>query len=279
MLVGLVYRFRVTGIPKHEGEELYPTVEIINRLYPPVGEELKFPVPIELTQEDLDSALEGRFITRIVYVENPRQAYPRAEDPNVQECFEVNAKTDPLAAADRLGRPIAIVRIGGRTPEDTANPGGKFMYNSPALLLPLAVDAGNRSKKRNAKPIAKRTLPRDPFTGCSDERRRARHNLDCSSQRRNACVVLLPRDATGFECADRANRQSRRAGISVFRVAAGSVHRSSRRWLHRAGHRAAVHARTARRSAAARRDGRSNADADEQSRPVEAAGNFLPLAG
>ena len=139
LLVGLVYRFRVTGIPKHEGEELYPTVEIINRLYPPVGEELKFPVPIELTQEDLDSALEGRFITRIVYVENPRQAYPRSEDPNAQECFEVNAKTDPLAAADRLGRPIAIVRIGGRTPEDTSNPGGKFMYNSPPLLMPLAL--------------------------------------------------------------------------------------------------------------------------------------------
>jgi hypothetical protein len=139
MLVGLVYRLRVTGIPKHEGEELYPTVEVINRLYPPVGEELKFPVPIELNQEDLDAALTGRFITRIVYVENPRQAYPHSEDPNAQECFDVSAKDDPLATADHLGRPIAIVRIGGRTPDDTANPGAEFMYHSPPLLLPMAV--------------------------------------------------------------------------------------------------------------------------------------------
>lgn len=139
LLVGLVYRLRLTDIPKHEGEELYPTIEVINRLYPPVGEEMKFPIPIELTQEDLDSALSGRFITRIVYLENPRQAYPRSEDPHSQECFEVGANDDPLATADRLGRPMAIVRIGGRTPSDTANPGAEFMYHSPPLLLPLAI--------------------------------------------------------------------------------------------------------------------------------------------
>ncbi len=147
MLVGLVYRLRLTIIPKHEGEELYPTVEIINRLYPPIGEEMKFPVPIELTQEDLDSALSGRFITRIVYVENPRQAYPRSEDPKAQECFEVSPKNDPLAIADRLGRPIAIIRIGGRTPANTADPGSEFMYCSPPLLLPRTVVAQLEANK------------------------------------------------------------------------------------------------------------------------------------
>jgi hypothetical protein len=136
-LVGLVYRLRVTNIPKHEGEELYPTIEVINRLYPPVGEELRFPIPIELAQEDIDSALAGQFITRIVYLENPRQAYGRAEDPKHQECWEVSPKDDPLAVADRLGRPMAIVRLGGRTPDDTANPGADFLYNSPPLLLPV----------------------------------------------------------------------------------------------------------------------------------------------
>src|SRR3954468_6231231 len=36
MLIGPVYRLRVTGIPRHEGEEVYPTIEVINRLYPPI---------------------------------------------------------------------------------------------------------------------------------------------------------------------------------------------------------------------------------------------------
>jgi len=134
MLVGAVYRLRVTGIPLHEGEEVYPTVEIINRLYPPVGEELRFPIPIELTQEDLQLALAGKFITRVVYVENPRAAYARVEDPKRQYTFEASPKDDPLVVADYLGRPMAIVRIGGRVPVDTANPDAEFLYHSPPLL-------------------------------------------------------------------------------------------------------------------------------------------------
>src|SRR5262249_22056858 len=125
---------RVTNIPQHVGEEVYPTIEVINRLYPPCGEELRFPVPIELAQEDLVAALDGKFVTRIVYVENPRAAYPRVEDPKFQLTVEFSPKDDPLVMADRLGRPIAIVRIGGRVPTDSSNPDPDFMYHSPPLL-------------------------------------------------------------------------------------------------------------------------------------------------
>jgi hypothetical protein len=134
MLIGPVYRLRVTGIPGREGEEVYPTVEVINRLYPPKGEELRFPIPIELTAEDLKLALDGKFITRVVYVEDPRAAYPSQEDPNNQFTYEASPKDDPLVVADHLGRPMAIVRIGGRVPVDTANPDDEFLYHSPPLL-------------------------------------------------------------------------------------------------------------------------------------------------
>jgi len=134
MMIGPVYRLRVTNIPQHEGQEVYPTVELINRLYPPMGEELRFPIPIELDQVDLEAALQGKFITRIVYLENPRAAYARGEDPNHQLTVEIAANQDPLVTADRLGRPMAIVRIGGRTPVDIANPDEEFLYHSPPLL-------------------------------------------------------------------------------------------------------------------------------------------------
>jgi hypothetical protein len=134
MLIGAVYRLRVTNIPKHEGEELYPTIEVIDRLYPPLGQELKFPIPIELAPEDIDAAIQGKFVTRIIYLENPRGAYPKAEDPNAQHYFEVGAHEDPLVVADTLGRPMAILRIGGRTPDDPINPGPDFLFNSPPLL-------------------------------------------------------------------------------------------------------------------------------------------------
>ncbi|HEY2760992.1 MAG TPA: hypothetical protein VGI75_09615, partial [Pirellulales bacterium] len=134
MLIGPVYRLRVTNIPRHEGSEVYPSIEVINRLYPPIGEELRFPIPIELNQDDLEAAIAGKFVTRIVYVENPRNAYARVEDPKHQLTIEVSPKDDPLVTADRLGRPMAIVRIGGRTPGDVANPDAEFMYCSPPLI-------------------------------------------------------------------------------------------------------------------------------------------------
>ncbi len=134
MLVGSVYRFRVTGIPQRPGEEVYPTIEIINRLYPPIGEELKFPVPIELTQEDLQLALDGKFITRVIYLEDPRAAYAQQEDPKTQYTVEVSPRQDPLVMADRLGRPMAILRIGGRLPENVSQPDAEFLYHSPPLL-------------------------------------------------------------------------------------------------------------------------------------------------
>ena len=52
LLVGHVYRLQVTRIPFHEGREVFPSIEIINRLYARPGSETRFPVPIQLTQED-----------------------------------------------------------------------------------------------------------------------------------------------------------------------------------------------------------------------------------
>ena len=134
LLIGPVYRFRVTRIPQHEGAELFPTVEMINRLYPPRGQELRFPVPIELSEEDIKLALEGRFITRIIYLEDPLLAIPGPNGRPHQNWFEVRPQDDPLIVADQLGRPMAILRIGGRVPIDPESPDPSFMYNSPPLF-------------------------------------------------------------------------------------------------------------------------------------------------
>jgi hypothetical protein len=133
MLIGPVYRFRITGIPRYEGLEVYPTLEVIDRIYPPLGLENKFPIDIELTQEELEMALEGKFVTRVIYLENPDAALPVAEDPKNQGYFEVASYENPLEVADRLGRPVAILRMGGRVP-DAAGPDIKFLYGCPPLL-------------------------------------------------------------------------------------------------------------------------------------------------
>jgi uncharacterized repeat protein (TIGR01451 family) len=133
LLVGQVYRFRVAHVPNHEGVELYPTIELIDRLYPPCGKELKFPVPVELTDEELGMAARGLFVTRVIYVEDPLTALPVAQKRDEQSWYEAAAGADPLVEADALGRPIAILRIGGRYPQSEIA-GEGFTYCSPQVI-------------------------------------------------------------------------------------------------------------------------------------------------
>ncbi|MDP6442304.1 MAG: hypothetical protein QGG36_31500 [Pirellulaceae bacterium] len=172
MMIGRVYRFKVTDIPFHEGEELFPSVELINRLHPPAGRELQFPIPIELTAEELDFALDGRFVTRVIYLEEPNLAVPHLEDPQRQLFLEVGPREDPLKVADELGRPMAILRIGSRIPlQDNL---GRFAFdmpplrrypNAPAADPPAdpATAAHRRGLERSLPAVPRIALPGDPW--------------------------------------------------------------------------------------------------------------------
>jgi hypothetical protein len=133
LLIGSVYRLRVANIPNHPGHEVYPTIEVVDRLYPPVGMEFKFPILIELTQEELEMAIDGKFVTRVIYLEDPEAALPQAQGRHDQPVFEAADGENPLDVADSLGRPMAILRLGGRVP-DANGPDERFLFGSPALL-------------------------------------------------------------------------------------------------------------------------------------------------
>jgi hypothetical protein len=133
MLIGPVYPVKVMGIHLHEGSEVFPTIELINRLYPPPGLASYFPVPVHITEEELKLALSGRFVTRVIYLEDPNEALPVRDRPDSQRFVDVLSDQDPLQAADRLGRPMAILRMGSRTPELDA--AGRITVASPPLVL------------------------------------------------------------------------------------------------------------------------------------------------
>ena len=132
LLIGQPHRFRVAGIPGREGLEVFPTVELIDRLYPPPQQKTRFPIPIQLTAEELQMALAGKMVTRVIYLEDPRSALPLVENPGLQRYFEVAPGEDPLEVADRLGRPVAILRMGSRLPSDQG-PDDAFFFGSPPL--------------------------------------------------------------------------------------------------------------------------------------------------
>ena len=97
----------------------------------------------------------------MIYLEDKNKALPTAEIDHSQTWFEAGPGQDPLAAADALGRPVAILRIGGRLPD--ANPNANFFFGSPPYV-PYAAPAEEIPKpatdtktKATAKPAA--TVP------------------------------------------------------------------------------------------------------------------------
>ena len=140
MLIGQVYRVKLTDIPQQPGLELFPTVEVVNRLYPPRGKEADYPVPIVFTLEELNLALDNHYITRVIYLENPKLAFPQAERPSDQRYFEVKRHEDPLQVADQLGRPMAIMRVGSRIPDLQLVNGDHFLYGAPDAQRFLSAD-------------------------------------------------------------------------------------------------------------------------------------------
>ncbi len=149
LMVGSVYRFKVEGVLNDEPIEVYPTVELIGRLYPPAGKVQEFPIPIQLTDEEVKLAAAGAFVTRVIYVEDPMQALPIeeavVEGRREQSYFEARPDQDPLLVADMLGRPVAILRIGSRMP------GGALGAGDPPIQLSDTPDV-QPTNQRHALP-------------------------------------------------------------------------------------------------------------------------------
>jgi hypothetical protein len=88
----------------------------------------------------------------------------------MQRYFEVRADEDPLKVADRLGRPMAIIRMGSRTPDyDTTL--GRFTFGTPPLRKlakppPLPDRKSGLEEPALAPPgNPQRNVPRVPLPG------------------------------------------------------------------------------------------------------------------
>jgi len=155
LLIGYDYRLRIANIPFHPGRELFPTVTLLARTYPPPGRELDFPIKIILTLEDLELALEGRYITRVIYLENPHTAVPFFTGGEDQLSHDIR-NGDPVAVASTQGTPVALVRIGGRIPpQNTANGmlTPEFSLGSPPWILNRTIPAESAAPLVAAPPL------------------------------------------------------------------------------------------------------------------------------
>jgi hypothetical protein len=156
MLIGPVYRLKISGLPDFPGAELYPTIELLDRLHPPPGLAATFPIPIPLTMEEIGRALDGALVSKVIYLEDPRTANVNLPEGSAPTEF-LGPKLNLLEVADRRGRPVALIRMGGRVP-DPANPDPGFFGSGAPVAFTVEVEQVQTTRTRT--PVVNRKTPR-----------------------------------------------------------------------------------------------------------------------
>ncbi len=138
--VGHVYRLRIADMPEYPRVELFPSIEILDRLHPPTELIEKFPVPVEFTADEIENAIRGRLVTKVIYLEQPQLAkFPPSNDRIPVET--IPSDENLMAAADLAGRPMIIVRMGSRMPDPRGMEPVFFGPGAPIVTASNGTDA------------------------------------------------------------------------------------------------------------------------------------------
>jgi|GEM_PF-884796 uncharacterized repeat protein (TIGR01451 family) len=115
---GYSYRLALSQLPGRPGETIYPVLEVRGSLIPrPTTPYMAFPAPILISARDIERALNGGVVTKVIYLEDPEKATPVQTSVDAPLEFTDNTVTEAFAAANDQGRLVAVLRIGDRRPE------------------------------------------------------------------------------------------------------------------------------------------------------------------
>jgi len=132
LLVGAVYRLRLTGIEGDPDLELFPTIEVIDKTCPPAEREHRFPIPIEIDENDIADAARGELVMRVIYLEDSEVAEPVDTSGKPKRVLDIRPTQNALRTAEKLGSPVAILRMGSRVPNITQGQDWlEFLYHCP----------------------------------------------------------------------------------------------------------------------------------------------------
>ena len=167
---GAIYRLKLTDIAGHEGEELYPTLEV-GPVTPRTDAYLAHnAIPFQLTAEDLDQVTTGNFVTKVVYL--PDAEYQELSVAGVETLVStrLDPGVDPVVEADRRGAILAIIRIGNKDLEsavDGANALASGGSTPIGVAGPLGMPCGGNPSQLPPAFIAGMTAPEYgmPITG------------------------------------------------------------------------------------------------------------------
>jgi hypothetical protein len=156
---GAIYRIKLYNIPGRPGVELYPTLEVVPSNPKTEAFLAHNAIPVEFTEEDFDQVLNGNFITKVIYLPDPRFQSPLGAAPEELTSTRLEPGQDPVAEAYKRGHILLIVRMGGiqlETPNSPPldNPGPYGPPQPPAPPLPPGVVAPVPAGKPSTPPLS-----------------------------------------------------------------------------------------------------------------------------
>jgi len=112
---GYSYRFELANVGLRGKDIIWPTIEVRGSLIPkPNLNPFDHPVPIFLTEEDVERILEGRFLSKVYYLEDPDKAVNGPQELGIPLESTVPTEVEAIKNARANGRLMIIVRAGER---------------------------------------------------------------------------------------------------------------------------------------------------------------------
>lgn len=109
---GATYRLKIQDIPGREGLVLYPTLQVYPA-HPTTDAYLSHnSIPIALTDEDLNQVESNNFVTKVIYLPDPKNQELAIAGVETIVSTRLDPGVDPVAEADRRGTIMVVLRLG-----------------------------------------------------------------------------------------------------------------------------------------------------------------------
>ena len=118
---GFIYRLKLSNIDDNPGLVLYPTIEVAPSTPATDAYLTHNPIPVQFTQEDFDQVKAGNFVTKVVYLPDPKfqeLAIAGLYGAETIVSTRLEPGIDPILEADKRGTILLIVRVRGDRPGD-----------------------------------------------------------------------------------------------------------------------------------------------------------------
>jgi hypothetical protein len=122
---GFIYRLKITNLGQgRENLSLYPTLEVAPSTPATDAYLTHNPIPVQFTEEDFDQVQAGNFVTKVIYLPDPRYQEVAVSGVETLVSTRLEPGVDPVLEADKRGTILLIVRLGGIDLEMPSSNGG-----------------------------------------------------------------------------------------------------------------------------------------------------------